>query len=243
MSAEPRSLRVALADDEAMARKRLSRLVESLKDAELVGAFESATELLEALPGLQADVVLLDIQMPELTGLDAAALLAQEGGPYVIFVTAHSEHALTAFEHGALDYVLKPVDVARLAQALARARRMLPRSHDAEPELPPRLAIQTMKGIVLVDPQQISHAVYDGQLVTLCAAGRNIVTDWSLSELETRVPGGLLLRVHRRYLLNLAEVERLEPVEDGGYNAVTRAGAVVPVARQAARVLRKRLGL
>jgi DNA-binding LytR/AlgR family response regulator len=239
----PETLRIALADDEAMARKRLSRLVESLKDTELVGAFESASELLQSLPGLKADVVLLDIQMPELTGLDAAALLAQEEGPYVIFVTAHSEHALTAFEHGALDYVLKPVDVARLAQALARARRLITRNPEAEPELPSRLGVQTVKGIILIDPQEISHAVYDGQLVTIWAGGRSIVTDWSLSDLETRVPEGLLLRVHRRYLLNLSEVERLEPLEDGGYNAVTRAGVMVPVARQAARALRRRLGL
>jgi two-component system LytT family response regulator len=232
-------LRVALVDDEATARKRLARLLEALPNVEIVGAFESAQELLNALPESQADVVLLDIQMPDLNGLDASALI---DGPYVIFVTAHSEHALTAFDRGALDYILKPVDAARLKRAIERAARVLGRTatHD---NLPERLAITTLKGVTLLDPQLITYAVYDGQLVTLHTADKSIVTAFTLAELEARIPDGLLMRVHRRYLLNLAKVERLEALSDGGYTAITHSQQSIPIARQAARVLRKRLNL
>ncbi len=235
-------IRVALADDELAARKRLTRLLEAMPEVEVVGVFESAAELL-ASPNLErADVLLLDINMPDLTGLDAAAMLSVEDAPYVIFVTAHSDHALAAFELGALDYVLKPVDAGRLKRAIERARRALGRD-GAERAQFERLAVATRKGIVLVDPAAIASASYDGQLVTLNAGGTELMTDWKLADLEARMPDGLLLRVHRRYLLNLAHVERLEPLDDGGYTAVCKTGARIPIARQAARTLRKRLGL
>src|SRR6476620_6496757 len=115
-------LRVVLADDELVARRRLTRLLEAMGQVVVVGTYENAHDLLKALPETQPDVVLLDIQMPELTGLEASSLI-DDSGPYVIFVTAHSEHALDAFELGALDYLLKPVEPARLLRALDRARR------------------------------------------------------------------------------------------------------------------------
>lgn len=236
-------LRVALVDDELLARKRLSRLVEAMPEAELVGVFASARELLSALPALGCDVVLLDIHMPELDGLAASSLLDAQGGPYVVFVTAHSEHALQAFEHGALDYLLKPVDEARLARALGRVRRGASASAAHPAESATALALPTHRGVLLVEPSRIDHAAYDGQLVTVRTDDREIVSAWSLTELEARVPDGILWRVHRRYLLNLRAVERLEPLPDGGYVAHTRAGARVPIARQAARALRRRLGL
>jgi two-component system LytT family response regulator len=236
-------LRVALVDDELVARRRLARLVEAQHDVELVGSYASARELLAALPTLQADVVLLDIQMPELTGLEASALIDAQGGPYVIFVTAHSEHALEAFERGALDYLLKPLDEVRLGRALARVRRARGGAVAAPTSAPERLALSTHRGVLMLDPASIDHAAYDGQLVTLRVGDRDLVCDWSLAELEARVPDAALLRVHRRYLLNLRAVDRLEPLADGGYIAHTKAGAQVPIARQAARALRRRLDL
>ncbi len=106
-----------------------------------------------------------------------------------------------------------------------------------------RLPISTRGGVVLLDPKNISHAILEGELVTVFAGAEKYLTDFSLNELEERLGKGRFERVHRRALLNLSHVARLEPLETGGYFARTNQGHSVEVSRQAARDLRKRLGL
>ncbi|MCA9637097.1 MAG: response regulator transcription factor, partial [Myxococcales bacterium] len=170
------------------------------------------------------------------------AALFPEEGPEIIYTTAYGEHALEAFDVGAIDYLLKPIDAVRLGRALARARaRLAPRT--PSPSEFQRLAIATREGIVLVDPRALSHALFDGALVTLHTEGGPLLSESSLGELEERLPGALFERVHRRALVNLERIELLEPLESGGYRARMRGGGEVPIARQAARRLRRRLGL
>jgi two-component system LytT family response regulator len=222
---------------------------------ELVGECRDGTEVLRRVAEGGVDVLLLDIQMPGQSGLDAMALLPP-GGPYVIFCTAHSEHAVQAFDAGAVDYLQKPFEAERLDKALrrARSREVVDRFHaeahqQRERRLQQgaagftRLAVPTKQGIVLLDPREISHAVLEGELVTIHVGDRTFLTDDSLQSLEARLEGGAFERVHRRALLNLDHVARLEPCPTGGYVARTQRGAVVEVGRQAARGLRKRLGL
>ena len=114
-------LRILIADDELVARRRLARLVAALPGSTVCGEVADGEAVLDTVRAGGVDVVLLDIHMPGLSGLDALALLPA-GGPHVILVTAHPDHAVEAFEHGAVDYVLKPVDAARLQKALERAR-------------------------------------------------------------------------------------------------------------------------
>jgi two-component system LytT family response regulator len=282
-------LRVLVADDEVMARRRLLRLLEAMPDVEVAGECEDATEVLrrvraatveqgddkgEGESSSRIDVVLLDVQMPGLSGLDALALWPADG-PVVIFCTAHGEHAVAAFDVGAVDYLLKPIEVGRLKKALGRARESDARrrfaleaerqrdKHGADaasdaslspsapsasspatsswPGFPSRLAIETRQGIVLLDPAEITHAQLDDALVTVHTTRGEFLCDLPLQELETRLAGHGFLRVHRRALLNLAQVTRLEPVETGGFVARTPAGAAVEISRSAARELRKRL--
>ncbi|GEL71048.1 positive alginate biosynthesis regulatory protein [Myxococcus virescens] len=200
------------------------------------------------------DVVLLDIHMPGLSGLDALALLP-EGGPRVILCTAHAEHAVQAFEHGAVDYVLKPVEPARLQKALERARARGPAAASTgtvstPPKAPGtpvrglgRLPIPTRQGIVLVDPEAISHASLEDELVTVFTTQGDFLTDFTLNELVEKLPSEHFHRVHRRALLNLTHVARLEPLDTGGYLARTLRGHAVEVSRQSARELRRMLGL
>ncbi|MBI5546411.1 MAG: response regulator [Deltaproteobacteria bacterium] len=243
-------LRVLVADDELMARKRLLRLLSYLPDVEVCGECKDGTEVLQRVAAGGADVVLLDISMPGLSGMEALRLMPEDG-PYVVFCTAHAEHAVEAFDAGALDYLLKPIEGERLEKALRRAR-----SRDAQrrfrdeaqrqrvPARAPidRLAIPTRNGIVLVSPSQVSHAVLDGELVTLATAQGEFLTDLSLQELEERLPA-CFMRVHRRALLNLEQTVRLEPADTGGFLARTARGDGVVVSRQAARELRRMLGL
>lgn len=266
------ALRVIAADDELQARKRVSRLLEELPGVELVASCASAAEVLEQLrlaaaaaPAAPIDVLVLDISMPGMSGLELSAKLGR-GGPLVIFATAHAEHALAAFELGVVDYVPKPITAARLAKAIERAAERVAASASgrggeradhplrrgpgqagqataiAAAGPAPRLALETRGGVVLVDPAAILYARFDGALVTVVTALTSWVTDLSLSELAARLPGNFQ-RTDRRHLLNLDEVASLRAEPSGGYLAVTRTGATVPVSRQAARRLRRRFAL
>lgn len=240
------TLKVLIADDEQLARARLTRLLSAMEDLEVVGEAKDGDEVLTRVRGGGIDVVLLDVQMPKLTGVEAMALWPHEG-PQVIFCTAHAEHAVKAFEVNAVDYLLKPVEPDRLKKALDRARqretretfRAAVKKHQAIPRLP----VQTRQGLVLLDPEAVTHAVLDGELVTVHTKDTQFITDYTLNDLEQRLPEGRFERVHRRALLNLSAVSRLEPLETGGYLARTHSGHSVEVSRQAARDLRKRLGL
>lgn len=246
-------LRVLVADDELLARKRLLRLLTAIPEVEVCGECQDGASVLARVASGGVDLVLLDIQMPGLSGLEAMELFPLDG-PYVIFCTAHPDHAVQAFDAGAVDYLLKPISAARLHKALQRAQaRDAPRRFRAELERHRasdgngeplrRLPISTRQGIVLVDPRQITHAVLDGELVTIFTTQGQYLTDFSLQELEEKLEPGSFERVHRRALLNLEYVARLEPVDTGGYVARTLGGHAVDVSRQAARQLRRRLGL
>jgi two-component system LytT family response regulator len=244
-------LRVLIADDELLARKRLARLLEAMPQVEPCGECDSGEAVLERLRQGDVDVLLLDIQMPGLSGLDALALLPADG-PYVIFCTAHPDHAVRAFDGGALDYLLKPIEPARLQKALDRAAeqdalrrfRAEASAHRAAADAPlDRLPVSTRQGIVLVDPRDITHAVLENELVKVFTTQSELITDFTLQQLQDRLPPPRFERVHRRALLNLEHVARLEPLETGGYLARTHRGHTVEVSRQSARALRRRLGL
>ena len=238
-------LRVVVCDDELMARKRVLRLLGELPGIETAIECESGEEVLSRLVHEDVDVAILDINMPGKSGIETVMEMPEDR-PYVIFLTAHPEHAVKAFDVGAVDYVLKPVDDARLAKALERARSFLDGGAATEGTAArklEKLAIATHDGAALVSPSDVTHATFDGALVTVHTAARTILTDDTLQDLENKLPQGPFERVHRRALVNLDHVERLESVDSGGYVACLSTGKRVDVSRQSARRLRRRLGL
>lgn len=243
-------LQVLIADDELLARQRLLRLLKALPGVAPCGEAADGEEVLERVRRGGVDVVLLDIHMPGLSGLDAMALLPA-GGPYVIFCTAQPEHAVRAFDEGAVDYLLKPIEAARLQKALDRARSRdaqrrfheeLQRHRGAVNALD-RLTIPTRQGIVLLDPAHVTHAVLEDELVTVFTDSERYLTDATLQELHERLAPHGFERVHRRAILQVGKVSRLEPLETGGMLARLPSGQTVEISRQASRELRKRLGL
>ena len=240
------ALRVLVCDDELVARRRAARLVSEQADVQIVAECASGNEVLAHLAVEDVDVVVLDINMPGLSGIETAMQMPEDR-PYLIFLTAHPEHAVEAFDLGATDYLLKPVDDARLKKALDRARRQLDAPLPRPPHAPgaplPRLALATKAGVVLLGPDEVTHAVFDGQLVTVHTRDCAILSDATLQELEDRLSASHFERVHRRAIVNLLHVERLEPVLSGGYIARVAGGKSVDVSRQAARRLRRRLGI
>jgi len=232
-------IRVLAADDELLARKRLERLLGAIPGVALLEVCTSGEAVLARLGGEDPppDLLLLDINMPGLTGLDVSSMLPVETA--VVFVTAHPEHALEAFGVGARDYLLKPVDAERLRRAIERIQSQL-----KPPESPPgRLAFSTPRGVRLVRPEVVSHAVFDGNTVVVHAEGKPLFVDGSLSDLERRLDPERFVRVHRRALVNLDCVTLLAPTDTGGFVAHMGSGERVQVSRQSARQLRRRLKL
>jgi two-component system response regulator AlgR len=227
-------LRALLVDDEPLARQRLAALLAKLDPPVAVvgsvGDAGSALAWLEAHPG-QADVCFLDIQMPGPDGLRLAARLAEraerpESGPMpeVVFVTAHAEHALKAFDLAARDYLTKPVRLERLAQAVARCRRaaaapgapppaMATGAAVAGSEAAPPLIVRERDRVIRIPLADILYLKAELKYVTVRTSNHAYVIDESLSELEGRL-GDALLRVHRNALVARHAVQRLERRDD-----------------------------
>ena len=239
------ALRVIFADDEEMARLRLRRLLEAIEGVLIVGEAKSGKDALTLLEDLDVDVALFDVRMGLVSGLDAAERAA-DLGVEVIVTTAHRDHAVEAYAHGAIDYLLKPLEAARLSQAIDRARARVTRgSTPTSASAPPpnaRLPLEVRGEIHLVPAGSITHAVLEETLVRVYVAGSEpILTELSLTDLERRLPH--LVRSHRRALVAIDHVTKLRPLPTGGYDAILDDGHEVPVSRQSARELRRRLGL
>lgn len=241
------TLKVLIVDDEAIARTRMQRLLSEMSEVQIVGQAANAAEARTLLDAHDVDLMFLDIAMPGTNGMAFVESLS-DSAPMVILCTAHREHAVDAFALGAVDYVVKPVDAARLTLAVDRARmRALPRAVAAQavPSAPAveRLPIRTRQGVWLVDPREITHVAMEGELVKVGTLTGSHLTDLRLVEIEERFNSPTFVRVHRRALVNMEHVMRLAPIETGGYVAHLRSGEEVEVSRQAARELRRALGL
>lgn len=235
------SLRALIVDDEQQARRRLHRLLGALPGVEVVGEAHDGAGLGAALEAAApVDLMLLDVRMPGLSGVEARDLLGA-GAPETVYVTAHEEGAVRAFAQGAADYLLKPVQPERLAAAVERVRERLERRRPvARAEA---VALERAGDLLLLPRASIFHASVEGPLVRVGTAEGEVLTDRSLARLEAELDDPSFVRVHRRALVNLDAVRRLEPNGHGGMWAHTSDGARLPVSRQAARALRRRFGL
>jgi two-component system, LytTR family, response regulator AlgR len=217
-------IRVLIVDDEALARGRLASLVRECPEprCEVAAECANARQAADWLRAQPADVVLLDIQMPGATGIEwAVELRRAERSPTVVFVTAHGEHALDAFDLDAADYLTKPVKRDRLFAALQRAaRRVVPRGGAAPAADDPVLVVSERGRVVRVPMAEVLYLKAELKYVTLRTSARSYVLDDSLTDLEQRL-GPQVLRVHRnalvaRHALRALERRRLADGEDEG---------------------------
>ncbi len=204
-------MRVLVVDDEPLARARLAALLGECADTEVVGQLADGEAALAALGELQPDVLLLDINMPGLDGTAVAPRLAPRARPQVIFCTAYEAHALTAFELGAVDYLLKPVRLERLRDALQRAQRRLA---DA-----PRDSTVWLHGRLRGEPvrlalDEVICLLADEKYVVVQHAGGELLIEESLRQLEESYPQQLV-RLHRNCLVPSARLLGLKTHADG----------------------------
>lgn len=251
-------MRVLIVDDEAAARRRLAGLIEEIDPTgiDIVGEAADGIAALELAGERKPDVILLDIAMREVDGFDVARHLT-EPRPLIIFQTAYHEYALQAFEHEALDYVVKPVRKDRLASALERARTRLSAPRPAagwaspdlvrvgqalghEPAPPARLLVRHMGGHRLVPVRDILRfSAADGLVYARTGAG-SPVTDYTLTELEART-ARRFVRASRAELVNLAHVDRVAGAGDGSITLTLTDGTSVRVSRRRAADVRRQL--
>lgn len=246
VTAQP--LKVLIVDDEPPARQRLRDL---LSDAaadcpnRVVGEAANGRDAIEQVIATEPDVVLMDIQMPGIDGLEAARhLLGMPRRPAVVFVTAYDEFALQAFEVRALDYLMKPVRLARLTEALGRARPLQP--EDAESLSPRRHFCCTERGRVwLVPVEDVLYLRAELKYVTACTRQREYLLNESLVHLEEEFPGAYL-RIHRNCLVarrHLAGFERVGEGEEQRWVAVLKDWPErLPVSRRQQHVIREYRG-
>ncbi len=250
-------MRVVIADDEAPARGELRALLDELDGAEVVGEAATGRAALERIRADAPDLVFLDIQMPGGTGLDVASqVLELPKPPLVVFVTAYDEHALKAFDLAAVDYLLKPIDPARLARAVARAKGLL--GSRAEAERRAQAALDASSGplrrVLAARPGEKPRVVLDVSRVLWFQADgkRSIATTAEgeyevprlLGDLEEAIGAGPFLRTHKGYLVNLDHVAEVVPWFAGALRLkmTGRPKSEVPVSRRFAKGLRKHLG-
>lgn len=258
MSAKTSQLRVFLVDDEALALKRLARLLVATGRVEIIGSATDPEAALESLSRENIDALFLDIEMPGLNGFEMLARLKSQ--PFVIFTTAYDQYALRAFEVNSIDYLLKPIESEQLDRALAKLERL--QATGAQPELravleqlaatygsrnseyPDRIASRIGDRVQFIELRSVTHFVAKDKLTFGVTSEKSYVVDSSISELEQKLDPKKFIRIHRSTLLNLDWVHEVHSSFAGG--AVVRLKDAkrteLSVARDRMRALKERLG-
>jgi two-component system LytT family response regulator len=253
-------LRVVIADDERPARSFLASLLRGFDDVEIVGEAQNGAEAIEMIEREKPDLALLDLQMPEVDGLGVVRLLRKNMTPLIGFVTAYDEYAVRAFEVNAVDYLLKPVDRARLRDTLNRAQERLERDdlRDAEvthlraaaadyeaatrPAYLERIPLRERNEIVLVAVRLIASVVADGELLRITTANNERYSiNYRLKELEARLDPNMFVRLSRGTLVNIAMIKRVSPLPGGTYVVTLNNDQQLQVSRLQSRLLRDSL--
>lgn len=221
-------MRVLIVDDEKLARDRLRELLSDIGDYTVVGEAMNGNEAVEKTMEMNPDILLMDIRMPGMDGLEAAMhLLGSENPPSVIFTTAYDQHALDAFEVNAVDYLLKPIRKDRLANALSKARKLtlkqLSEVNQARDEIPARTHISVhMRGnIRLVPVQDIIYFLADSKYIVIKTDKEEHLIEDSLISLEKEFDE-MFLRIHRNAIVATQFIKGIEKSPSGSWQVVLK---------------------
>jgi DNA-binding LytR/AlgR family response regulator len=229
-------VKVLIADDEPVARQVLREHVESMPSLEIAGEASTGSETLQRILDLEPDLVLLDQQMPELDGLAVVRSLRGVRTPLIIFVTAYQQHALEAFEVGAVDYLLKPVRRERLEKAIEKARRQW--KGPLETAAPRKIVGRRGADLYLLDPAEIIAFQAERELVHIITTGQRYLAAHSLKILEQKLRGGFR-RVHRGTLINSDHIRKISPLSSKRWLLKMSNGFEAVVSKRSASSIRE----
>lgn len=254
------TLRVLVADDERPARRFLTGLIKSIAGVQVVGEAESGEEAIRLIESREPHLALLDLQMPEIGGLDVARRFAGAAFPLIAFVTAFDDYAVEAFELNAIDYLLKPVQKPRLIATLDRARERLKHPEPVEQrsatlhaaatayqkaarrQYLERIPVRRRDEVVILSVRQIASAIAEGELLHLTTISNDRYTiTHRLHALEAKLDPRRFVRLGRGTLANLDVITRVSPMPGGTYMATLANGQELPVSRIQSRILRETL--
>jgi two-component system, LytTR family, response regulator len=249
MNARTRTL---IVDDEPLARDGMRLMLAGLADIDVIGEAGDGVAAVRAIAALKPDVVLLDVQMPGLSGFDVVEQAAPDHLPLIVFVTAYDEHALRAFEVHAFDYLLKPVNHARLADAMRRVRADLARGGPSRervldvlddlrpgrvaaapvrPRYSTRFAVRDGDRYVLVRAADIDWIEAAANYVRLITRGHGFLLRMTLAEMERRLDPAQFTRIHRSTIVNTARIGEIRPDAHGDFEVVLVDGRTLAMSR------------
>lgn len=253
-------LRIVIADDERPARNFLKTILQSFEDVEIVGETETGAATVEIIKQTKPDLALLDLQMPDGTGLEVVKLLKKSQMPLVAFVTAYDEYAVQAFEVNAIDYLLKPVEKARLRETLNRAAERLEQTDYREKEsvklkaavavyeentnktLLERIPVHLRGEILLIPVSEVVSIIADGELLHITnLQNKKYTINFRLKDLETRLDANRFIRLSRGALVNLEMIARISPMPGGTYSVALKNGQEISSSRLQSKILREKL--
>lgn len=244
-------IQVMIAEDEQLAREEMIYMLKKEKNIILCPSAESGEQLLELYFEHKPDVLFLDIEMPGMTGIEAAKQIVESSNipPLFIFTTAYDHYTLDAFEVEAIDYLLKPFDNVRLHQAVERIRKRLVEKAQEPIEaqisekdvVPAKLLIDDGEKMVVLSPEEIYYAVPAQRMLEIHTLDKVIESKLTLQELEKKLLGSAFFRTHRSYLVNLNHVLEITPWFNGAYNITLtdKDKTTIPVSRSARKELFK----
>ena len=250
-------IRAWVVDDEALAVKRLSRMLTETGGVEVVGSSSDAEDALEALNGgVAVDALFLDIEMPGMNGFELLSRLERQ--PLTIFTTAYDQYAVKAFEANGTDYLLKPVTPAALERAIARIEKAKPAdvpdykamlaqlasAIGSAKAYPKRLPSKLGDRVQFLDLEKVTHFYAEQKLTYAVVAGKKHIVDDSILQLETKLDPGQFQRIHRGYMVNLSAVREITSWFGGKMMArlSDAAHTELPIARDRVKGIKERLG-
>ena len=252
-----KKIKVLVADDEPLARERLSGLLSQEPDIEIVGQARDGEEAVTAIHDDSPDLVFLDVQMPQMNGFDVIEAVGSDKMPLVIFVTAYDQHALKAFQVRALDYLLKPFDRERFKDALSRARKQLDRDEngdlgrrllalvkDLRRDQPKsdRLVVKSGGRLFFLRTEEIDWVEAAGNYVRLHVGPGSHLLRETMNAIEGRLDPEKFFRIHRSRIVNMERIQELQPWLNGEYAVLLRTGTRLTLSRGYREKLQDRLG-
>ena len=256
-------LRVLIVDDEPLARDRIQELLQE-EDAIVVGEAEDGEETVRRIRELEPDLVFLDVQMPGMNGIDVVETVGAEAMPFTVFVTAYDQYAIKAFEVSAVDYLLKPFDDERFAEALRRVRQRIDERADRNAtetlrrlldehqggaadadDRPPleRIAVQSRGQVRIVSVEEVTHITADGSYAELHTEDGTHVIRERMKTLADRLDPDTFVRIHRSAIVRIDEIASILRSGGGDYAVRLHDGTRLSLSRGRVDTLKERLGV